>query len=369
MRHGFELKKRPDSPNWCWNAQINGLRARGTTSLPNEKEHEAAACREAAAAWLAECARRGAPIDPESAGVDLDTLSLVSRFVDEALPARAKKRNARYAEQLESALLQYVVDRFPVLSQLTGAAWARWMDEVHSNALDPKKLRTIQTITSAANVFLDFCVAQGLLRERPTLPRPAAEEVAGETADRRAFTRKERDAFLVAVKKLDARAHRIYTVLLYTGLRKSGLERMQDRWIDRSTSYVTFPARALKDGRRSRTFWLRPEALAAIDIELATYGKATPMVVFGPFDYDGHGRKVSGEKKGLFWEAVRLAGIKDTHGLTAHHVTRHTACTIAGNEGATLAQLMALGGWTTPACAMRYFHIDAEQAKLAAERL
>ena len=46
---------------------------------------------------------------------------------------------------------------------------------------------------------------------------------------------------------------------------------------------------------------------------------------------------------GVFGRAVTMAGI-DRHGLTAHHVTRHTAATLALGSGVSILGAMAQGG-------------------------
>lgn len=357
----FKLTVREDSPFWCWTSYILGKRVRGTTDQRVDRRHKEEAEREAAAAWLAECARRGAPVDATAAGIEIGTKTLIEQFAESALPARASKRNPRYADQVETDLLKYVETRFPAITQLTPHAWGAWMDECHTRKKRPIKLRSVQRVTSSVNVFLRWCFESGRLSTLPTLPYPSSDEVAPEEAERRALTADERGKLLAELARLDRRAWRIYTVMLYTGLRKSGLARMQARWIDWDTGFVTFPARALKDRGKSRRFYLRPEVRAAVREEMDSQPR-TPTI-FGEFDYDGRGTR-----GGLFWRAVKAAGI-DEQGLTAHHVCRHTACTIAGLQGAALAELMALGGWNSPSMAMHYLHLDGEAAKRACDRL
>jgi integrase len=51
------------------------------------------------------------------------------------------------------------------------------------------------------------------------------------------------------------------------------------------------------------------------------------------------------------------------------HDLRHTGAVLAAQEGATLAELQARLGHTTPAAAMIYQHAASERDKLLAERL
>jgi integrase len=367
-RAPFHVRPHKGSPFWWWDFTIDGDRFRAPTHVlvgPGGGG-KTEADRETAAAWLEECARQGKRADASAFGVETDTVTLVAKYIANEVSVRARKRAARYSEIEELRLMEHVVPRFPVVSMVTPTTWDEAQAEMHAGGL---KLSTIQKVTISLRLFMRYCSRIGAVPVLPELRAPTGEEAAAEAAERRAFDEAERDRFLRAVAKLEARAHRVYTTLLYTALRKSGLERMLPRWIDWRTGYVTFPAGAMKK-RRTRTFYLHPLARKAIKAELAARGNLDPdQPVFGLFDYDGRRRNADGTKRGLFWRAVRVAKIKDQIGLTAHHVTRHTACSIAGNNGATLAELMALGGWDTPAMAMRYFHADAKQAKGAVDRL
>jgi integrase len=51
------------------------------------------------------------------------------------------------------------------------------------------------------------------------------------------------------------------------------------------------------------------------------------------------------------------------------HDLRHTGAALAAQEGATLPELQARLGHTTPAAAMVYQHAASERDKLLAERL
>lgn len=371
MRQPYQVYARADHGNWWVNFRIvvHGKRRRCRidtgVARPSGRINETEAARKAAAIWLSTCERHGVAHAGEvAAALDVDTLSLLEQWVDGELAARARKRGPTYADKIETDIARHVAKAFPTVSAITRDAWNQHQDAMHADGLS---LRTCQRVTTNLRLFLRYCVRIGALAALPMLETASGEEVAAKQAERRAFTPEERDLFLAQVERLDARAHRIYTTLLYTGLRKSGLERVLHRWVDWRTGYLTMPAAAQKRGAKERRFYLHPRALAAMRAEIAVRGEIAPgEPIFGPFDYDGRGEPET--RRGLFWEAVRAAGIAQ-HGLTAHHVTRHTACSIAGNNGATLAELMALGGWRTPGMAMRYLHVDAELSRGAVERL
>jgi integrase len=357
VRKPFHVRQRKGSGFWWYDFTTKGQRFRGPLTVRRGADRSEAE-REAGARWYEEAHRQGIPA-PESAA-ERDTRKLIVRYVAEWLPVKARKRAGRYAELEELRLTLHVLPKFPLLDRITTSAWDDAQGEMHASGL---KLDTIRKVTISLRQFLRWCGKVKVLPVVPSLNAPTGEEVAAEAPERRAFSEAERDRFLAAMAKLDARAHRIYTTLLYTALRKSGLERMLPTWINWDTGFATFPASAMKK-RRATSFYLHPLAREAIRAELD--GRERDLApVFGRFDYDGHNGP---ERTGLFWKACRLAGIP-LDGLTAHHVTRHTACSIAGNNGSTLAELMALGGWESPAMAMRYFHADAKQSKGAVERL
>ncbi len=58
----------------------------------------------------------------------------------------------------------------------------------------------------------------------------------------------------------------------------------------------------------------------------------------------------------------------DEHGLTAHHLARHTAATIWAKGGASGPQLMAAGGWDTLEMVERYMEVDEEMAAEAVSK-
>lgn len=71
-------------------------------------------------------------------------------------------------------------------------------------------------------------------------------------------------------------------------------------------------------------------------------------------------------RKGHGWYAARhAAGRSDLH----FHDLRHTALTNAAVAGATIAELMALAGHSTPAAAMRYQHAARDRMQDLAKRL
>jgi len=85
--------------------------------------------------------------------------------------------------------------------------------------------------------------------------------------------------------------------------------------------------------------------------------------IFGPFDF--HQEWDDEKKGGVFGRALTMAGI-DRHGLTPHHVTRHTAATLALENGVSILGAMAQGGWDSMQSMQRYTHPQLKHARAAA---
>ncbi|GAB7003927.1 site-specific integrase [Nocardioides sp. AN3] len=85
------------------------------------------------------------------------------------------------------------------------------------------------------------------------------------------------------------------------------------------------------------------------------YGRESTLNPDGSIRRKGHG----------YFEARRLAGRPDLN----FHALRHTGLTNAAVVGATIAELMALAGHSTPGAALRYQHAAQDRMKDLAARL
>ncbi len=352
MRRPFSVYQRKDHPNWWVNFRIAGERIRKDTGIARPG-NETEATRKGGAIWLEECARAGVPAQPQG---ELATLDLLEQWVKSDLAARARKRNPRYLDQIETDIARHVVPRFEFVSMISRRSWDTAQGEMHASGLT---LRSIQRTTSSLRLFLRYCEDIGAIHDAPKLRAPTGEEVGVEQQERSPLTRAERDRFLAALRKLDARAGRIYAFMFYTLLRKSTVEKILPRWVNYRTGYLHFPPGAIKSRKAKRAIWLHPKAREAARAELASRARISPEEpIFGAFDY-----------RELFPRALAAARIRVRPGLVPHHVTRHTGATLAAEDGATLVQLMALGLWETASQAQRYMHVDAKHSRKAAERL
>jgi integrase len=109
---------------------------------------------------------------------------------------------------------------------------------------------------------------------------------------------------------------------------------------------------------------LTPRCAEAIREELADVKNIDPArPIFGRFNFhQAWGKERQG---GVFGRALTMAGI-DRHGLTPHHATRHTAATLALENGVSILGAMAQGGWDSMQSMERYTHQRLQHARQAA---
>jgi integrase len=106
-----------------------------------------------------------------------------------------------------------------------------------------------------------------------------------------------------------------------------------------------------------------PHILTSLEHHLKTYVGASRDSLLFPARQGGHLRSSSFEK--VFTRAKGLAGRPD---LTPHQL-RHTGATLAAHAGATLQELMAQLGHSSPGMALRYQHVAEGRPALLAARL
>lgn len=346
---GFHVYARPGTAVlWC-NFTVGGQAQRVSTG-----ERDPAAAHEAAARlYLEACQRARVPVP--AGAIDASVAILCTRYLADLagrIERRELVRNPRYHDDATAALAR-VAQRWGRLAEV-GPGWEAALADWHAEGAT---WRYLQVVTVFTRAFLRWAVRLGLLPIEPRLHAPADEDVNAEAKERRPLSARERDAFLRALRGTSA--GRVYTIMFYTAARKSDLERLRLRQVNWRTGFVTLPPRQTKSRQRGQELYLHPKALAALRAEVRERQVVEPdALVFGPIDL-----------RAAFKHALDAAGIRDRDGLVPHHVTRHTAATLAGDAGASLAELMAFGRWATPGMAARYMRVSAQRAKSAAERL
>jgi integrase len=275
--------------------------------------------------------------------------------LEKQLDAHELARNESYYDDADRDLRCHILQRFKRIDEITSAAWDDACRAWHSDGL---KWRSIQRLTVTARHVLRYACRVVVIASVPELRAPAREQVVTEQATRRALTEKERRKFLAEVKKISERAWRKYVILFWSAMRRSDLRRLTLRQINWKTRFAEFPATKTKSKKEGQAIWLHPRVVAALKAEIASRKHLElDEPIFGNFSLEKTGKK-----------AMLAAGL-DMTGLTAHHVTRHTAATLAGDAGASLAELLALGRWSSPQMAMRYMHENAKRSKAALEKL
>lgn len=136
----------------------------------------------------------------------------------------------------------------------------------------------------------------------------------------------------------------LFLVAAETGLRKGELGRL--RWedldrLERRAWVVSSNARG-----RNKANKLRPVALsrAAAGVLFAPLVRRPDGFVFGPVP----------DPRRAFERAAKATGLERVW----LHLMRHTAATNVGRAGASLADLMGFGGWSSVRMAQRYTHTD-----------
>lgn len=250
---------------------------------------------------------------------------------------------------------QYIEAKFPDVGELTSKAWEAWKVELHTTPTERRKRLTWGSIANLANTvraFLRWCVDQGHLESMPEIKNPTAKQMQADRAYTRPLDAEEQHAFLWAlVMDGQEKPLHVYVALFETWMRMGALSAMTPRWVSFDRQTILIPSCYTKAQRGDVLIDLTPQAAEAIRAEL---GEVVELdrPIFGEFDY-----------RYLFPRIAERAGI-DLAGLTAHHVTRRTAATLAGAKpGASLAALKSQGGWRSSSVVDVYMRPSLEAAR------
>lgn len=378
---GIHVRKRSGSPFWQAAFRFGGkevLRPTGIRwrehPLPSSAIGEAA---QVAAAFIAE--RRAAL--PASIVAQLAGSLTLSTLGPQFVKHLRETRGEQYAGRAATNLDHYVLPRWSYPREITAEAWraltwdpeTRTAGELHTK---PTKRRSRLSWSSIANLaqtlrdFLKFCSDQGAIEAVPEIASPPTKLRKADRAYRRAFEEEEWDRFLWTLATMgEARALRIYITLRETWVRKSTLEALTLRWCDFRAGLLRVPADAVKGGE-ALELDLTPAAAEAIKAEANARGVVElDAPVFGTFDFHRDMRDWwAGNEGGVFGRACKLAGI-DRRGLVAHHATRTTALTAAGQDPqGTLSGLMYQAGIKTPSVVEHYLKPNLRAARRVTRR-
>jgi integrase len=212
--------------------------------------------------------------------------------------------------------------------------------------------------------FLDYCRRKGWVAINVMTDRDRLNDTDTRS---RTYTDAEWSALLEAADARDDMLAMFLRLAWATGCRKSELLKL--RWVDVDPIEHDGLGAAISitdtKNHEDRTVYIDKATYALLKAHDQRYRKPSSLLVFP-----------SRTKNGLYnvnvpFREARAAAELDQpderYGevLTIHHI-RHTWATRLGEKGATLAQLMAAGGWRTAAMAMRYMKRKEVQAAEAA---
>jgi integrase len=373
---GPRLWFRGDSPFIWARTTIAGKRWAEPTSVPKSGGLREQATREAAALYLDACRRRGQSAAISGAVLrNLDLTQLAAQFLaheEEVYQGHDEHHVSRYMTDLK----HYILRRWTRLDEVTQEAWLIARRELHRKNGGPLGSRSIAHLANTLRHLLKFCEERGILAAVPVIESPPTKDQRAEEGKRAALTDSGRERFLRALVQLnEQRAHRIYTALFFSLLRKGEAAALATSWVDWKKQTVTVPGAHSKSGE-PEVIDLHPRVRRVLRAELNDNPREPDEPIFGRFDF--HQANTPALRGGLFGRACLKAGLAslrkdgtvDFAGLTPHHLARHSSATSAADrEGTTLVELMALARWRSPQMAARYLHPTVEAGRRASRRL
>ncbi|MEQ8783434.1 MAG: site-specific integrase [Roseibium album] len=212
--------------------------------------------------------------------------------------------------------------------------------------------------------FLDYCKRKGWVAFNVVNDQ---ERLNDTEARHRTYTDSEWQAMLESADARNDMLAMFLRLAWATGCRKSELLKL--RWVDvEQIEHEGLGASltiADTKNREDRTVYISKSTYQLLQAHEQQFRKPTSSLVFpsrtkhGRYNVDVPFREAR--------DKAKLSEPDERYGevLTMHHI-RHTWATRLGENGATLAQLMAAGGWRTAAMAMRYMKRKEIQSAEAA---
>ena len=269
-------------------------------------------------------------------------------------PLRPRTR-ALYLSLLEGVILPEL-GHLP-LTAITAERVADWYDR-----LDPSK----PTRRAHAYSLLRTVMGQAVTDRKIPGSNPCQVAGAGK-ADRRRKIRTATPGELVRIAENMPEPFRLLVLVAgWCGLRYGELAELRRGDIDLGRGVVSVSRAVVRVGGRDvvgrpksgagvRDIHIPPHLLPAVESHLSEHvAPGADSLVF-PRHPDDAQHLIHTEISKTFARAREVAGRPD---LRLHDL-RHTAATMAAQTGATLAELMARLGHSTPAAALRYQHMAA----------
>lgn len=315
----------------------------------------------------------------------------VTKAIDEGKPITQNVRSrATFADAVETFLADPASKKTRKGEDLKDRAWqtiherVRWLsenvfrdvylkhltwdvvDQKLSQAASDRKWSsaTRYRYETCLSRFLDYCrknqwVALNVIANRDRINKTEQRQ--------RTFTTDEWSRLLDAADERRDMLGMFLRLAWATGCRKSELLRL--RWVDvepveQEGLGAKLEIRDTKN-HEDRTVFIDPDLYRLLQAHEQEYRIASSPLLFPSRTRNGT------YAVHLAFDAARKAAKLDKpderHGeiLSIHHI-RHSWATRLGDSKASLAQLMAAGGWKTPGMAARYMKVKATQAAEAA---
>lgn len=208
---------------------------------------------------------------------------------------------------------------------------------------------TVDRMMNTVRAILRKCVAWRYLEHAPTVPMYGESEVEPRWLTPEEFARLKQE--LPPHLKVAAE----FAVL--TLLRMRSQSRLTWDRVDLKAKMAWIPGAQMKAGR-THGFPLSRDAVKVLR-EAKTLNPNGERV----FQFDGH--PIDDFNTAAYQKALERAGIQGAN----WHTLRHTGASWAVQNGVTLVELMALGGWKSYRSVLRYAHLAPSNTNSAVEKV
>jgi integrase len=164
-----------------------------------------------------------------------------------------------------------------------------------------------------------------------------------------------RDQVRALLGEIPAHLRGPLALALATGMREQNVLRLEWSRVDLERRVAWVSNTATKN-KRTLAIALSPDAVAILE---GQRGKSARWVFPGP-----SGEPLTRASNSAWYKARARAGV-----AARWHDLRHTWASWQAMAGASLRDLMELGGWTSQAMALRYTHLNADHLQRAAARV
>jgi integrase len=323
------LYRHPESRKWWIRITVAGIKTRRSTGTTDRAEAEEFEQRERKRLWrLHKLGDRGA----------LRWKDATARYLTESAKPRTRDR------EIITALAEEL-DNEPVSAVDTDA-----IEELRKGLLaDGLARSTVDRFMRTVRAVLRSCVRWRVLESAPAVPMYNARAAAPKWLTRQQYARlrKELPAHLVPAAD----------VAVYTGLRMRAQSYLTWDRVDLKARRAWIPGPAMKAGKHHGI----PLSRAAV----SAFRAARRLSPQGERVFQYEECPIDNFSTAAFRKAAKRAGVAPLR----WHDLRHTFAAWAVQNGVTLQELMALGGWASYASVLVYAHLASDHLAAAAEKV